>query len=320
MSQYIRPFGSGVRVPLYRMFAADHINISFLYLNSIDSVCNITCCIEHQKTSHSGGYEIPGSVIEISPGMGTLSVYPHRFSLETLCQIILMLAHPDNGFHYMASSNSMLVFIVDFNKQERLAAHLASLLGIEVPSEGFRTSCAYDEIAVSLKKNPETVARYVEEKISTYGIKAEAGKVLCRMELFRGNEAEWMEILQFLSAAGYRFCYASAERRSGGRVIADIVLDSERIHDLAEVQQLIPSKKNTPCFDLRLDLGLISFQGPHFGDRYGIANAVFTALSRGSIPVLLAGCVGASVSVVVPSECVNEAVSHLSEFFQTPGN
>ena len=45
---------------------------------------------------------------------------------------------------------------------------------------------------------------------------------------------------------------------------------------------------------------LIYLHGPHFQDRYGIAEAALSPLQKADIPILAAGCSGTSVYIVVP--------------------
>ncbi len=44
---------------------------------------------------------------------------------------------------------------------------------------------------------------------------------------------------------------------------------------------------------------MISFYGPHFQDRYGIADRVFSTLQGKGYPLLASGCTGTSVHLVV---------------------
>ena len=65
-------------------------------------------------------------------------------------------------------------------------------------------------------------------------------------------------------------------------------------------------------------VGLVYFQGPHFGDRYGIADSAFGALNRKSIPVLAAGCSASSIYLVLPQERLQESKTLLTAAFELP--
>ena len=69
-------------------------------------------------------------------------------------------------------------------------------------------------------------------------------------------------------------------------------------------------------FEIDSPVELIYFQGPHFGDRYGIADAAFRALAGQE--VLAAGFSGASVYIVVADKQAQATIECLSEAFITP--
>jgi len=65
-------------------------------------------------------------------------------------------------------------------------------------------------------------------------------------------------------------------------------------------------------------VGLLFFHGPHFGDRYGIADAAFGKLAEKGIPVIAAGCSVHSVYMVLPETRMEEAKTSLTEAFDLP--
>ena len=71
-------------------------------------------------------------------------------------------------------------------------------------------------------------------------------------------------------------------------------------------------------FHLTSPVELISFQGPHFGDRYGIAYSAFKALDDQGVPILIAVCSGAAVYIVLPEKKLQDARPLLLEAFEVP--
>ena len=61
---------------------------------------------------------------------------------------------------------------------------------------------------------------------------------------------------------------------------------------------------------------IIFFHGPHFGDRYGIANATFSSLSKAGMKILASGCSSASVFLVLATHDIDKAEEILSETFE----
>ena len=70
--------------------------------------------------------------------------------------------------------------------------------------------------------------------------------------------------------------------------------------------------------NMESSLEMIHFQGPHFGDRYGIANAAFDALAKEEIEPIAVCCAGSSVYMVLPPRTGGDALRILSTPFQIP--
>ena len=79
-------------------------------------------------------------------------------------------------------------------------------------------------------------------------------------------------------------------------------------------------KGNSTDLDLKTTsrVELVCFHGPHFGDRYGIAHTALGTLRRKGLPILAAGCTGASVYIIVPEQQSTEVKHILSDVFDTP--
>jgi hypothetical protein len=58
--------------------------------------------------------------------------------------------------------------------------------------------------------------------------------------------------------------------------------------------------------------------GPHFGDRYGIAQVMAAALERAGVPLLALSCAISSLSVIVPQAEAAAARRALEEAFGAP--
>jgi aspartokinase len=63
---------------------------------------------------------------------------------------------------------------------------------------------------------------------------------------------------------------------------------------------------------------LIFFQGPHFGDRHGIADVTVEALAGKGVEMTAIVCSGACVYIVLPEGKSGEAVLVLAETFEIP--
>lgn len=62
---------------------------------------------------------------------------------------------------------------------------------------------------------------------------------------------------------------------------------------------------------------LLLLHGPHFGDRYGIANALVKTLRKAGIPVLALSCAVSSISLVVRAGDSDQTIQALGSVFQS---
>jgi aspartokinase len=60
---------------------------------------------------------------------------------------------------------------------------------------------------------------------------------------------------------------------------------------------------------------MVYLHGPHFQDRYGIAEAALAPVLAASIPLLASGCSGTSIHLVVPADCAARTVDCLGQTF-----
>jgi len=58
--------------------------------------------------------------------------------------------------------------------------------------------------------------------------------------------------------------------------------------------------------------------GPHFGDRYGIAAQMLAALSDGGVQLLALSCSIASIAGAVPARQMNTAIECMRHYFDIP--
>lgn len=158
----------------------------------------------------------------------------------------------------------------------------------------------------------ETIAVYWEPRIKTYGFQ------------------------RLTDLAFVEFSYPVHEMKSLGEI-----LSRDELHDVKPKFMIaqesdgdisfvfcLPHKEGKDFHEsLEKDLGptthryiypvaIIFFHGPHFGDRYGIADATFSTLSNADIEVIASGCSSASVFLVLVQDDIDKAEKVLGEAFE----
>lgn len=167
----------------------------------------------------------------------------------------------------------------------------------------------------------ETIAVYWEPKIKTYGIARKTG--LCMVSLTTplshtvklvkklGSHPGLCETLVLISAAshpekGLRTCL----------VFDGSVNPGENQPD--PFSNLIGDTSDHCRLEIIPDVEMVYFHGPHYGDRYGIASTVLTALMAADVPLLASVCSASSIYLVVPKGLSAAASNALSNDVVVP--
>jgi aspartokinase len=164
----------------------------------------------------------------------------------------------------------------------------------------------------------ETIAVYWEDKIKTYGFQAEHGLSLFRISIPSSQQLAGLgSVLDSdINEINFRWIMVQRSTRHGFNVY--ILLDQKWKQPMQTL--LERHQENNADLDLQTEspVEMIFFHGPHFGDRYGIADTALGALRGKSLPVIAMGCTGASVYIILPENCAAKARHFLSAVFETP--
>lgn len=157
----------------------------------------------------------------------------------------------------------------------------------------------------------ETIAIYWEPIIKTYGIEERTGLSLVMIPL--GTEGSDPDALSYLEAAEKydNVVISFAPPSSDGGVRLHLIFDG------------VPPPRTDgleypPGMQVEAPVELVYFHGPHYGDRYGIADAAIGALADAKVPLRAMACSGASVYIVVPEGFARLAGKALSHAFVVP--
>jgi len=158
----------------------------------------------------------------------------------------------------------------------------------------------------------ETIAVYWEKPIKTYGFQ------------------------KVLDLALVEFSYPLKEIASLGKILSQDALQKVKtefivVQEVGETISLTLCLSEKECRDFRVSVaegpgsapceytypvGIIYFHGPHFGDRYGIAEATFSTLAEAGIEIVASGCSASSVFVVLAQDDVARAENVLTHTFE----
>jgi hypothetical protein len=164
----------------------------------------------------------------------------------------------------------------------------------------------------------ETIAVYWEPRIKTYGFNQRVGLTMVSLLLPTGSsDADHDRFNPAVAAAGdlvLTFAVPTAQ----GDLRLNFLLDEAAAGQLTAALSSVCSSGSR---DARVETGveLVHFNGPHFGDRYGIADAALQALRRAEVRPLGVVCASASVYIVLPRQTAEKVCRFLAETFDGPG-
>ena len=158
----------------------------------------------------------------------------------------------------------------------------------------------------------ETIAVYREQPIKTYGFQKVTDLILIEFsyplkEITSLGKTLSRDALQMVKT---EFIIA---QESGEMISITLCLSEKEYRDFWVSPAQAPG--STPC-EYTYPVGIIYFHGPHFGDRYGIAEATFSTLSQADIAIVASGCSASSVFVVLAQDDIARAENVLSHTFE----
>lgn len=164
----------------------------------------------------------------------------------------------------------------------------------------------------------ETIAIYWEEKIRIYGVTIKGGLALFKITYLTTDSEFWSDELENFSTISPRFFHIT------GQLIADNLFQTcllVETKDAKELRLLLESSiyERVNCrYEVVSNVELVSLHGPHFQDRYGIADVSYSLLTKHSVELFVSSFTGTSINLVVADSMGHKTKEILSETFIVP--
>lgn len=162
----------------------------------------------------------------------------------------------------------------------------------------------------------ETKAAYWEPRVKTYGFQRMTGLSLIEITVRTAGIDSLGQAFCRLGDAGVGFHLVFSRPSSRGLEVCLLVtaqwakVIEEHMQKLVEGADKVVGR-TSPA-------EMVFFQGPHFGDRYGILDAAVGGLAARGIRMTATVCSGSCIYIVLPEGKSEEAVLALSEVFEIP--
>jgi hypothetical protein len=270
----------------------------------------------------------PAGSLALQPDTSILAVYPHDKRPEVIGTFIRSLAKSRGVIHGLASSPSAITAVLSARRikpaVEQLFQHF-QFPGFASPQEFFGAQAPPKEY---LEK---VVATYQEKVIKVYWIIPQPdldlwGMSIATADILAGFATALMEMGQLglaipflvalpgLGGKEFILSFSTARRQPASHRLEACATGDHG----SEVRRIL--KSHLP--DLRpmrlTPVAGIFLHGPHFGDRYGIAHTLVTALETAHISLLALSCTISSISLIIRQHELAAAQVILGNTFAAP--
>jgi aspartokinase len=166
----------------------------------------------------------------------------------------------------------------------------------------------------------ETVAVYWEDRIKTYGFSETRGLAFLQWSARPEDLSRLGTGIGFLENSGVGMLLVLGQTFEGGALELGLLVEGSREEAIRIRLEEALGEGSKETVTAGSPAGLIHFYGPHFGDRYGIADAALKALAGHAISILAVGCSASSIYLVLPEEHMDPAGAALRVAFWPPGD
>lgn len=223
----------------------------------------------------------------------------------------------------MNTSISAVFINTDYKMLDLAAAEIQSHFELPINHAPFR-----DEVVINTESDSdsnlytfkpiETKAAYWESTIQIYNINIVSSLTLININLSLEKKDSLQKHLANYTQSEDTFILFGAQRTQEHSLQFNIIVDATAAPRLIEEAKLVANKSGDECVSTHDNVEIITFFGPHFQDRYGIALTAFKVLEAKGFTLLAAGCSGTSIYLVVPQGTAEPMRKCLSRYFIVP--
>lgn len=166
----------------------------------------------------------------------------------------------------------------------------------------------------------ETIAVYWEARVKVYGITAKPGLAMGVLRFCTERMNFWSDRIGELDNSLLRFELITCSGADTKLMEMFLVVEASGRDTLLKLMNGWLAEDRSAQFQLAGPVDMVFLHGPHFQDRFGIAETAFSALKKCNIRILLSSCAGTSMYLVFAGGDGVSAMKILTETFVIPVN
>ena len=313
----LHPYGENLPAAgVCSLLARSKINITFLAHVSLDESvgCATVLCTEDSVSRESASLvEARGGRsgrVDLNDDVSILSVFPHEQRPHVTGRLLEAFAGNEITLLGLASSPSAVssvVFSADTKATINAFFNAFEFPAYRVPADWH---AAYEGKEELFRK---TIASYEEKVIRIYGLVQQPDLDLWNLELPTSYLKNLGAVLVGLGDQGVKMPFVAALPSAEDRLLLSFCFPGNQT---AEIRRALSRHLDTAAVSHYPRVAALFIHGPHFGDRYGIADTLTAALENAGVTLMAMGCTVSSISVVISDKELAKAVQTLDATFQ----
>jgi aspartokinase len=241
-----------------------------------------------------------------------VSVFPHDQKPEVAGTLVNLLARKRIHLFGLGSSPSSLSIIVSPSEVPAIIDALFHAFEFPTYRSPYDWYAAYQGQEQVLK---EIIGSYQEQVLKAFYIIQETELDLWTVLLGEGHLPAFAEALRKLADRDVKLPYITGHRLPSSDILFSLCFCHSQNDAVTEVF--------TACFAAPIavcngPIGLFHLHGPHFIDRYGIADALVKSLQQAAVTPVALSCTLSSISLVVDARNLDAAGKALERGFHVP--
>ncbi|MBM4295463.1 MAG: ACT domain-containing protein [Deltaproteobacteria bacterium] len=304
--------GSAISAPLARQ----KINLTLLTHVVGDEILDSVTVLCTDRGAAADSYSllkarIRKGAVRPYPGACILSLYPHDKRSDIKGNFIRSLAQAKVMIRALASSPSAICAVLSQAAKNRALEVLFE--HFEFPS--YRTPAEFHAVVHPPQEFVrEVIASYQEKIIRVYYIVHQAGLDLWDLSVPSSQALEdFAQALIALGKPNRAIPFLAAVPGPGKKFTLSFSLSTDCGDEVQDILKLhIPAiaiRRHSP-------VAAVFLHGPHFGDRFGIADTLVQALDRAKVSLLALSCAVSSITAMVREEELLKALQVLGKTFE----
>jgi aspartokinase len=302
-------------VQVCREIAEKRINIP--YLSAINNHRSWGMHIMVETTCRRATFQLinqePKSISTNISESAILSLFPHRSNPTVVGSLFEVFGREGIDMESYANSPSAVSVVV---KKDLMKKAGNALLGA-FSFSAYRTPEDW-KLAQKGKEQlyKEVVASYQEKKSKVYGLEYQEGLEFLHVRLHGGQIGQLGVAMKELARLGLYLTFLAKNpcRDQGVEELFFCLPSSPNCPNPETINRIAPQA----IVDTISPVARFSMNGPHFGDRYGIASELLCAFKKSNIDLLALNCSIASIIGVVPLNQIQPAIQTIQGCFEVP--